>query len=307
MSLGGTALCADIGGSFITLGRLDGEEVLSRHTAPTPASDFARFADTLGAFADREDPRRILPLGVSLAGVVDPDSGLAACANIPCLNDRPVARELSHALGRPVVIANDADCFSLAEALRGAGQGHAVVFGVILGSGVGGGLVIDGRLVRGRGGITGEWGHAPVFADVPGLAGGLPCFPCGCGQSGCLDTVGGARGLERLHHVLHGEQRNSREILDGWQAGLAPPSRTVHLQIDLVSRLLALVVNTIGPSAVPVGGGLGSSAPLVAALDEAVRRRILRPGTRPLVVPALHHADAALFGAGLLARHDPRT
>jgi N-acetylglucosamine kinase len=141
-------------------------------------------------------------------------------------------------------------------------------------------------LVTGAGGYAGEWGHGPVIQS--------PAFACGCGQTGCVDTIGGARGLERLHHHLTGETATSVEILHRWHAGEAA---TVDLWLDLVSGPLAMVVNVIGADIVPVGGGLANDARLIAALDVAVRARILRVMDRPLVVVAQVSVDAGLVGA----------
>lgn len=294
-------LCADIGGSTIKMALLDGKGgILARERLPTPADDFAAFAQALDAFAQLHDPGGHLAFGLSLAGIFDPASGRATCANIPCLTGRSLAIELAASLRRPVAIANDADCFAIAEATWGAGRGHRIVFGVILGSGVGGCLVVDQRLVVGEGGFGGEWGHAPVVPDLPDLPGRFPCFPCGCGQTGCIDTIGGARGLERLHVFLHGQPEPSERIVATWIAGDVQAGRTIALHVDLVSRYLALVANTLGAGIIPVGGGLGTVEPLIALLDRSVRTRILRRTDRPLVVPAQHHTDAALLGAALL-------
>ena len=121
-----------------------------------------------------------------------------------------------------------------------------------------------------------------------------PAFVCGCGQTGCVDTVGGARGLERLHHHLTGDARSSIDVLRGWHGGAAA---AVDLWLDLVSGPLAMVVNVIGADIVPVGGGLANDEGLIAALDTAVRARILRKMDRPLVVPAGVSTDAGLVGA----------
>ncbi len=187
---------------------------------------------------------------------------------------------------------NDADCFALAEATQGAGRGKAAVFGVILGSGVGGGLVLGGRLVTGAGGYAGEWGHGPVIR-------GDHAFACGCGQAGCVDTVGGARGLERLHRAETGETLGSEAIVAAWKAGEAAAGATLALWRDLVAGPLALVVNVTGADVVPVGGGLSRAQGLVAYLDEAVRVRILRRTTAPLLVPAECGPDAGLLGAAM--------
>ena len=129
-----------------------------------------------------------------------PQTGEMFASNIPAFHRRNLARELGEVLQRPVIAHNDADCFA-AEALAGSGKGHKVVFGAILGSGVGGGLVADGRIITGQNGLTGEWGHGPITLTEVTLTHGRVRVPpaCPCGQTGCLDTYGGARGLETLH------------------------------------------------------------------------------------------------------------
>jgi N-acetylglucosamine kinase len=164
------------------------------------------------------------------------------------------------------------------------------VFGVILGSGVGGGLVIDGRLVTGAGGFAGEWGHGPVIR-------GEFAFPCGCGQTGCIDTVGGARGLERLWRALGGEALGSVEILARWQSGDALAGKVVDLWEELVAGPLAMVLNVTGAGIVPVGGGLSSVPALITRLDHAVRARVLRRSPAPLVVQAQCAVEPGLIGA----------
>ena len=199
-----------------------------------------------------------------------------------------MARDLGAALNLPVLVLNDADCFALAEAKAGAGRGHDNIFAIILGTGVGGGLILNRRLVQGAGGFAGEWGHGPVIRD--------PALLCGCGQVGCLETVGGARGMERLHSFRTGEALAVEEILRRWRAG---DGETVALWLDLVSGVLALVLNTVGASIVPVGGGLSNDTALIAALDRAVRARILRKQDRPVVVAATTGADSGLIGASV--------
>jgi len=284
--------CVDVGGSFLKFGIATGPgEVFSRGHQETPTRDFDHFCRALADEIAR-GPAPEAPVALALPGVIDPDTGLVTCANVPCLDGRAAARDLEAFLGRPVVVANDADCFALAEVGAGAGRGHRVVFGAILGTGVGGALVIGGRLVVGAGGLTGEWGHGPIVAS--------PRFPCGCGQVGCLDTVGGARGLERLHEHLHGKRLGSREIVTAWEEGSLEASQTIDLHVDLVSAVLALVVNVVGASVVPVGGGLARAHGLLSRIDTAVRSRILRKTAGPLVVPALCPGEPGLVGAGIL-------
>ncbi|NBZ86591.1 ROK family protein [Stagnihabitans tardus] len=268
----------DIGGSRIRAAR-DGL-ALGEVTTPSEAE---AFVAAIAGFLTPQDRA----LAISIAGVVDPESQRIKVANIPCIDGRALAPELEAALGRRVLVLNDADCFALAELAMGAARGHRNVFGVILGSGVGGGLVIEGRVVQGAGGFAGEWGHGPVIRE--------PAFACGCGQVGCLDTVGSARGLEKLHQHLTGEVIGSVEVIRRWRAGR--PSPAVNLWLELVSGQLAMVVNLVGCSCVPVGGGLANDRALIAALDRAVRARILRRVDQPLVVVAEAGPDAGLIGA----------
>lgn len=274
-------LAFDIGGSRIKAARSHNGALEPLGETATPAQDFAAFTKALAAFHTRESA-----IAISITGVVDPTTGRIKVANLPCLDGRNVSADLQAALNRPVLILNDADCFALAEATTGAGKTHRNVFGIILGTGVGGGLVLNGQIVTGPGGYAGEWGHGPVVHD--------PALPCGCGQIGCLDTIGGARGIERLHKHLTGQDASVEAIIAAWKTA---PSPTVTRWLDLLSGQLAMVINLIGADIVPVGGGLANDVTLIAALDAATRARILRKTDAPLVVPATVSADAGLAGA----------
>ncbi|MCQ9156898.1 ROK family protein [Acidomonas methanolica] len=292
-------LCADIGGSFIDCAVVtpDGA-VRDRRKVPTPCHDLDAFLAILAAFAA---PHAGVPLHIALAGLQDPESGACTAANIPCINGVKLEPRLAALLDRPVRIGNDADCFTLAETRLGAGLGHRNVFGLILGTGVGGGVVMEGRLVVGVGGVTGEWGHGPVIPHVPGAERLVPCFPCGCGQRGCIDTIGGARGLERLYRWAGGEAaRDSRKILAAWQDGEPVAARTMTLYLDYLSSALALAVNLIGASVVPAGGGLSDAPALLEALDRATRAKLLRRADGRLIVQSRLGGNAGLLGAAFL-------
>lgn len=292
-------ICFDIGGSRIKAARArDGGAVEPLGDAATPRDDFASFVGVLGGFLFGRAARGV---AISIAGVVDPDSGVLKVANIPCLDGRTVGADLSAALGLPVWVFNDADCFALAEARQGAGRGHRNVFGVILGTGVGGGLVLDGRIVTGSGGYAGEWGHGPA---VNGAV--VPRFACGCGLEGCLDTVGGARGIERLHAHLYGEALDSVTLLQHWRAGDTSAARTVAVWADLLGGPLAMVLNVVGASVVPVGGGLANEPALIAVLDAAVRARVLRVADGPLLRVAELRVEPGLVGAALAGHAELR-
>lgn len=290
-------LCFDIGGSRIKAATSTGGVLHALGDTPTPGQDFAAFTAAIAGFAEGRD---VSAVAISICGVVDPETERLRVANIPCADGRRLGPELQAALGLPVLVLNDADCFAMAEAAQGAGQGHRTVFGVILGTGVGGGLVIDGKPVSGPGGYAGEWGHGPVAkTQVEGVT--LPEFPCGCGLTGCIDAVCSARGIEKLHLTLHGVTATSQAILTDWQSGNPQAAQTVRVWRALLAPPLAMILNTVGASIVPVGGGLSNVPALIATLDEAVRGMILRQTDRPIVVPAQCTIEPGLIGAAAAA------
>ena len=284
-------LAFDIGGSRIRAAVWSGGALHALGEVPTPKGDLRAFVEVIRGFA----VRNVKGIAISIAGVVDPATGVGKVANIPAIDGLALGPELERVTGLPVMVLNDADCFALAEASQGAGRGHGTVFGVILGTGVGGGLVVQGRVVTGAGGYAGEWGHGPVIR-------GEFAFRCGCGQTGCVDTIGSARGLERLHQARMGGEAEAEAIVAGWQAGEPDAGETMALWRDLVSGPLAMVVNMVGADILPVGGGLSRATGLVAYLDEAVRVRILRRTTAPLLLPAECGPDAGLLGAALAGK-----
>ncbi|GBR29975.1 ROK family protein [Gluconobacter kondonii] len=300
MKQNSSILCADIGGSFIDCALVHPDGTFAdRKKVTTPAQDLSAFLSALEHLARPYGVET--PLHIAIAGLQEPETGICNTANIPCINGTPLARRLAERLGGTVKIGNDADCFTLAEARLGHGKGHTNVLGIILGTGVGGGIVMDGHLVVGAGGLTGEWGHGPVIPNVSGAAHLVPCFPCGCGQKGCIDTIGGARGLERLYVWAGGPvHMDSKAILDAWRAGEAIAVRTVTLYLEYLAASLAVAVNVTGATIVPAGGGLSNAADLLEALDHATRQRILRHMKKPLLVPSSLGPNAGLLGAAFL-------
>ena len=297
-------VCFDIGGTTIK-GALaeDPQHITPVPRIPTPANDFDAFVAALKSVID-QSPEAVRCVSISIAGFQHPRTGLGVVANIPCLHGRPMQKDLVAALGLPVIIANDADCFAIAEAECGAGRGHHVVFGIILGTGVGGGLVVDGQLINSRGGYAGEWGHGPVAATQAGNPPvSLPRFHCGCGLDGCLDATCGARGLEKIHkhiHDIHDKDLSAEDILSLWLEQDPAASRTIDVFLDILSAPLAMIVNTTAATIIPVGGGLSNVPALIAAIDKAVRSRMLVDPETPLVVPAQNRLEPGLVGATIL-------
>jgi N-acetylglucosamine kinase len=293
-------ICIDIGGTAMKGAAVySAEDIRPFERIATPARDREAFDAAIGGMLAARTAAK--SVAISIAGVIDPANGRIKVANIPCIDGSELQADLEARFGLPFLIANDADCFALAEAALGAGRGAEVVFGIILGTGVGGGLVVNGRIVRGAGGFAGEWGHGPVLpewiGDPPRRA---PFFKCGCGHSGCVDTVGGARGLQRIHQHLHGVELASTVIVENWRDGGAAEAQTLELYAELVSGPLAMVVNTVGANAVPAGGGLSNAPDVLALLDAAVRGKILQKRTEPLIVQAQCKVEPGLIGAAIM-------
>ncbi|MFN2645876.1 MAG: ROK family protein [Burkholderiales bacterium] len=250
----------DVGGTKIEALALapDGREAIRKRVL-TPRGDYAATVMAITSLVAEIGTGSV---GVGIPGALSHLTGLVKNANSTWLIGRPLKEDLERALARPVRIENDANCFALSEAIDGAGAGAPVVFGVILGTGVGGGIVVNNQVLVGRNAIAGEWGHNPL--PVPG-ASDLPLPECYCGRSGCIETYLCAAALEREHRVLTGEERSAREV-----AGL--DGEAMNRYIERLARALAGVVNILDPDVVVLGGGLSN----IERLYEDVPRRWTR-------------------------------
>jgi N-acetylglucosamine kinase len=290
----------DIGGSFIRYAHPSARgPVEETGRVPTPLHSWSEFVEALRKCL----PETRGPAVISLAGAFDAQTDIADVANIPCLNGRRIASDLTKELGTPVAIINDADAFALAEAVEGSGAGKETVFAIILGSGVGGGLVHNGSLVSGRGGIAGEWGHGPVVDPTAGgTISGIPHFLCGCGQIGCLDAYGSARGLEKIHAALHNTSYSSIEVTTAWHAGEPQAAKTIDAFTTILARALSMVINLLGPDVIPVSGGLSADDRLLAEIDRKTRAITLANYSEPLLVRGVFSRTGGLQGASIHAR-----
>ena len=259
----------DLGGTKIEAVGLDGDRpVAVRRRVPSTPD----YPGTLNAIAQlvgeiEADAGRPGSVGVGIPGTISRTTGLVKNANSTWLNGRPLQSDLEARLGRPVRLANDANCFALSEAEDGAGRGHETVFGVILGTGVGGGISIRQRIHEGPNQIAGEWGHDPLpwmtdeeRADAPG---------CYCGKRGCVETFLSGSGFERDYARLSGTRRPSRDIVGAAAAGDVHARHALERYHDRLARALAMVINVLDPDVVVLGGGM-SNLPDLPALTAAV-------------------------------------
>lgn len=248
----------DLGGTKIEGILLDEDGVeRARRRVPTPRNDYPATVEAVAAVvADLERTGRgPASVGVGIPGAISPASGVVKNANATWLIGRRLDRDLAEAVGRPVRVANDANCFAVSEAVDGAGAGAAVVFGVILGTGVGGGIAIAGGELTGANAIAGEWGHNPLpwprADERPGAA-------CYCGKHGCVETFLSGSGIARAYLAHTGREADATAIARLAEAGEPAAREVIATYADRLARALATVVNILDPDVIVLGGGLSN-------------------------------------------------
>lgn len=293
----------DLGGTKIEALALDLDgRPLLRRRVPTPQGDYGA---TLGAVAKlvralEEELKRRGSLGIGVPGAISPASGLIKNANSTWLIGRPFDRDLSRALNRPVRLANDANCFALSEAVDGAAAGADVVFGVILGTGVGGGIVVTKRPIGGPNAIAGEWGHNPLPWPRDDERPGPACY---CGKRGCIETFLSGPGLAR-DYAAAGKTLNAEAIATLADQGEDRAQATLALYEDRLARGLAHVINILDPDVVVLGGGVSKIGRLTDTVPKLLGLYVFSDRVDTAVVTAHHGDSGGVRGAAWLWAED---
>lgn len=284
----------DLGGTKTELVALEGTVERWRKRVPTPSQDYGAMLAAVVAL-DRDATKALGvrgTLGVGTPGSISPKTGLMRNCNTQVLNGKPLQADLEAAVGRELRLANDANCFALSEATDGAGAGARIVFGAILGTGVGGGVVVDGRLLEGRNGVAGEWGHSPC-PRAPGDPGpGLACY---CGQSGCIETVLSGPGFAAEHRRNHGGSLTAAELVEHPGAQASWGRYEARL-----ARALASVVNLLDPDVIVLGGGLSNVARLYEHVPGLLAKHVFSDVFETPIVAARHGDSSGVRGAACL-------
>lgn len=290
----------DLGGTKVELLAMDskGQELIRRRCA-TPQGD---YRGTLEAIVEliREAERDLgtkARIGIGTPGAVSKHSGRMKNCNSTCLNDQPLQQDLERLLSRPVRIANDADCFALSEATDGAAEGASVVFGVILGTGVGGGIVIRKRLLEGPNAIAGEWGHNPLPWPTHQERPGPVCY---CGRSGCIETFLSGPGLSRAHHATTGNHLDAHTIVDRADAGDESCNASLKTYEHRLARALAHIINIIDPQVIVLGGGLSNCGRLYRNVPAMWGKYVFSDHVDTHLVPPRHGDSSGVRGAAWL-------
>ena len=298
----------DLGGTKTEAALLgaDGRERW-RQRVPTPGGDYdatVRTVASLVAAARAAAGGAHFTIGIGTPGA-PAAGGLMKNCNSTCLNGRPLQRDLEAALGARIALANDANCLALSEATDGAGAGAAVVFAAILGTGVGAGIAVHGRVASGPNRLAGEWGHNPL----PWLAHDEPRPACWCGQRGCVETLVSGAGLARDHAAASGERLAGEEIARRAAAGDAACAATLERHAERLARALAAVVNLLDPDVIVLGGGLSRLTHLYEQVPARWARWVFGASAhepvRTRLVPAQHGDASGVRGAAWLGRTAP--
>lgn len=287
----------DLGGTKIELVALDdtGRERLRQRVA-TPQGDYAGTLDTL-AILVQDAERQLGPaatLGIGTPGAISPATGLMKNANSVCLNGQPLKQDVEARLGRRVALANDANCFALSEATDGAAAGAEVVFGVIVGTGCGAGVVVRGHVLAGPNAIAGEWGHNPLpwpqARELPGPA-------CYCGRTGCLETWISGTGLARDLAVETGLDLAGPDIVAGAARGDSACEAALRRYEDRLARGLAHVINILDPDVIVLGGGMSNVARLYENVPRLWRRYVFSDEVATRMLPPCYGDASGVRGA----------
>jgi fructokinase len=305
----------DLGGTKIEAVAMDRDRrELARRRIATPRG---RYDATLAAIVElvRDIERRVGPascVGVGMPGTISPATGLVKNANSTWLNGRALGDDLPRLLGRPVRFANDANCFALSEAIDGAAAGAPIVFGVIVGTGTGAGVVVNGRVLVGANAIAGEWGHNPLPAPLDDERPGPPCY---CGRCGCIETFLSGPAMEREYRAMresgdsaHAMREDAADLADADAAEIARRARArdpiasaiLDRYADRMARSLASVINVLDPDVIVLGGGLSNIDALYSAVPARWGRYVFSDRVDTRLVRPIHGDSSGVRGAAWL-------
>ena len=301
----------DLGGTKIEAVIMNGDgQIIARKRVPTPTDDYAAtLASIAGLVEGLQHEFGIdthIPVGIGTPGAVSFETGLLKNCNSTCLNGQSLREDLEALLRRPVRIANDADCFALSEASDGAAAGAHSVLGVILGTGVGGGLVYEGQLIQGINAISGEWGHnpLPLLAYQPMPENDLPVIDhprsCYCGRNDCVETWLAGPAFEQSYLALAGQPLKAIDIAALIDRGDAQATALFHQYCNLLALALSTVINIIDPAVIVLGGGMSNIQGLYELVPHYLPRYVFSDHVNTLIKQAVHGDSSGVRGAAWL-------
>jgi fructokinase len=290
----------DLGGTKIEALAIDDQGVeLARHRIDTPRDDYDATIVAMVGLVRRLEKQtgRTGTVGAGIPGSISRITGLVKNSNSTWLNGRPLDRDLAAALGREVRLANDANCFAVSEATDGAAAGKHVVFGVILGTGCGGGVAIGARVHAGPNGVAGEWGHNPLPWQRPEEYPGPACY---CGKQGCMEMWVSGTGIALDYRTVTGRARTTQEIVSEFEAGELEATAAIHRFEDRLARGLAQVINILDPDVIVIGGGVSKLEDIYREIPKKLPAYVFGGEASTPVLPAVFGDSSGVRGAAWL-------
>ncbi|EMP6172050.1 N-acetylglucosamine kinase [Citrobacter amalonaticus] len=294
----------DIGGTKIALGVFDNERKLQwEKRVPTPRESYDAFLEAVCGLVAEADQRFGVKgsVGIGIPGMPETDDGTLYAANVPAASGKPLRADLSARLDRDVRLDNDANCFALSEAWDDEFTRYPLVMGLILGTGVGGGLILNGKPITGRSYITGEFGHMRLPVDALTLMGlDFPLRRCGCGQLGCIENYLSGRGFAWLYQHYYHQPLQAPEIISLWVQGDEQARAHVERYLDLLAVCLGNILTIVDPDLVVIGGGLSNFTAITTDLADRLPRHLLPVARVPRIERARHGDAGGMRGAAFL-------
>lgn len=294
----------DIGGSKIALGVFDNTRRLQwEKRVATPTESYEAFLQAIESLVREADRRFGVEgaVGIGIPGMPETADGNLYAANVPAASGKPLRIDLSTRLGREVRLDNDANCFALSEAWDDEFTQYPLVMGLILGTGVGGGIVLNGKSITGHSYITGEFGHIRLPVDALEVVGrDFPLTRCGCGQLGCIENYLSGRGFAWLYHHFYHQSLTSPEIVARWQQGDAQAREHVERYLDLLAVCLGNILTIVDPDLLVLGGGLSNFTAITEGLAQRLPRHLLPVARVPRIERARHGDAGGMRGAAFL-------
>jgi fructokinase len=290
----------DLGGTKIEVIALgSNREELFRHRIATPQGD---YKNTIQAMVDlvlmaESKLGKKGTIGIGTPGAISRDTGFLKNSNSTCLIGKPIRQDLEELLGRPVLLSNDANCFALSEMVDGAALGAGIVFGVIVGTGTGGGVVVNGKILTGANAIAGEWGHNPLPWPQPNELPGLDCY---CGKKGCIETFLSGPGMSKNHERITGEFLDPEIIVSRALNGCMACEETISRYEDRMARGLAHVINILDPDVIVLGGGMSNIQRLYENVPRLWGRYVFSNEVDTMLLPPKYGDSSGARGAALL-------
>jgi fructokinase len=290
----------DLGGTKTEIIALsDNGESLIRHRVASPRGDYQATIQTIVdlVLQVEKELNAVGTVGIATPGAVSQQTGRLKNSNSVWLNGMPLKQDLEAALQRPLRLSNDANCFVLSEATDGAAQGAPVVFGVIVGTGTGGGIVTHGQLINGANSIAGEWGHNPLPWPQPEELPGPPCY---CGKNGCIETFLSGPGMAADHATHSGQTKDAKQICAAAERGDNTGEQTIQRYERRMARALASIINVLDPDIIVLGGGMSNIRRLYSNVPRLWKDYVFSDQVQTQLVPPKHGDSSGVRGAAWL-------